>query len=160
MNQKVRCANSACRRLFSPNPHVKNHRYCSRKECQRVRKSLWQRQKMKDDPDYRDNHRDAQRCWMEHNRDYWQRYREQHPEYVKRNRILQIQRDRRRCIRDLAKMDASDGISFVKPGSYYLIPAKGNLAKMDASPQRYFLIPGTYPDLAKKDTVDFPSSLP
>jgi len=159
MNQKIRCLNPACRGLFLPNPHVKNHRYCNRKDCQRVRKRQWQRQKMKHDPDYRDNQRDAQQCWMEQNRGYWRRYRGQHPQYVKRNRLLQRERDRRRHIRDLAKMDTSEKIPFVKPGSYYLIPAKGNLAKMDTSPQRYFLIPSAYPDLAKKDTVDFSSFL-
>jgi hypothetical protein len=159
MNQKMRCANTVCRRLFSPNPHVKNHRYCNRKECQSVRKRKWQRQKMKNDPDYRDNQRDAQKCWMEENRDYWRRYRDRHPEYVKLNRLQQRERDRRRHMPDLAKMDASDEISYVKPGSYYLIPAKGNLAKMDTSSRKYFLIPSHYPDLAKKDTVDFSAFL-
>ena len=155
MSQKIRCANPTCRRLFLPNPHVHNHRYCNRKDCQRVRKRRWQRQKMKNDPEYRDNQRDAQQCWMEQNRDYWRRYRDHHPEYVKQNRLIQRERDRRRRIRDLAKMDASDEISLIKPGSYYLIPAKGNLAKMDTSSQRYFLIPSPYPNLAKKDPVDF-----
>jgi len=155
MNQKIRCANPTCRRLFLPNPHITNHRYCNRKDCQRVRKRRWQREKMKNDPDYRDNQRDAQQCWMEQNRDYWRRYRDHHPEYMKQNRLLQRERDRRRRIRDLAKMDASDEISLIKPGSYYLIPTKGNLAKMDTSSQRYFLIPSSYSNLAKKDSVDF-----
>jgi hypothetical protein len=74
--------------------------------------------------DYRDNQRDAQLCWMEQNRDYWRRYRDQHPGYVKRNRFLQRERDRRRRIRDLAKMDPSRDISYVKAGSYYLVSAK------------------------------------
>ena len=155
MSQKIRCANPTCRRLFLPNPHVHNHQYCNREDCQRVRKRRWQRQKMKNDPEYRDNQHDAQQCWIEQNRDYWRRYRDQHPEYVKRNRLLQRERDRRRRIRDLAKMDASDEISLIKPGSYYLIPAKANLVKMDTSSQRYFLIPSSYPNLAKKDSVDF-----
>ena len=159
MNQKIRCANPACRRLFLPNPHISNHRYCNREDCQRVRKRQWQRQKMKNDPDYQDNQRNAQQYWKEHNRGYWRGYRDQHPQYVKRNRLLQRERDRRRRSRDLAKMDASREISLVKAGSYYLIPAKGNLAKMDTSSQRYFLIPSAYPDLAKKDTVDFSSFL-
>ena len=154
MNQKIRCANPTCRRLFLPNPHVHNHRYCNRKDCQRVRKRRWQRQKMKNDSEYRDNQRDAQQCWMEQNRDYWRQYREQHPQYVKRNRLLQRERDRRRRIRDLAKMDTSREISLVKPGSYYLIPAKRDLAKMDALSPKYFLIPQTYPFLAKKDSMD------
>ncbi len=155
MSQKIRCANPNCRKLFLPDPRVKGQRYCSKEECRRVRKRQWQRQKIKDDPGYRDNQRDAQQCWMEHNRDYWRRYRDHHPEYVKQNRLLQRERDTRRRIRDLAKMDASDEISLIKPGSYYLIPAKGNLAKMDTSSQRYFLIPSSYPNLAKKDPVDF-----
>ena len=158
MNQKIRCANPACRRLFLPNPHVKDHRYC-KKDCQRVRKRYWQRQKMTNDPDYRDNHREAQQCWMEQNRDYWRRYRSQHPEYVSRNRLLQKERDRRRGQRNLAKMDPSEQVSFVKPGSYYLIPAKSDLAKMDTSSHKYFLIPSSYPFLAKKDSMDFAALL-
>jgi hypothetical protein len=158
MNQKIRCANPLCRRLFHPNPRVKNQRYCDKKGCQRARKARWQRHKMKDDPDYRDDHRDAQHAWIEQHRDYWRGYRSRHPDYVKRNRLLQRQRDRRR--RDLAKMDASREISPVKPGSYYLIPARGDLAKMDALLQRYFLIPSRYPFLAKKDLMDFLSAFP
>ena len=159
MSDKIRCANPACRCLFLPNPHVKNHRYCNKKQCQRVRKRRWQRQKMKNDPDYRDDHRDAQQRWMAENRDYWRRYRERNPGYVKRNRLLQRERDRKRRIRNLAKMDASKQISFVKPGSYYLIPAKSDLAKMDTSFQKYFLIPSSYSNLAKKDSMDFPAFL-
>ena len=157
MNQKIRCANPQCRRLFHPNPRVKNQQYCDKKDCQRARKRRWQRQKMKDDPDYQDDHRDAQQCWIEQNRDYWRRYRALHPDYVKRNRLLQRKRDRKR--RDLAKMDALGDFSPVKAGSYYLIPAKENLAKMDALSHKYFLIPSSYPFLAKKDSLDFSSSL-
>jgi hypothetical protein len=158
MSQKIRCANPHCRRLFLPNPRVKNHRYCDKKDCQHARKARWQRQKMRDDPDYRDDHRDGQQGWIEQNRDYWRRYRALHPDYVKRNRLLQRQRDRKR--RDLAKMDALGEISPVKPGSYYLIPARGDLAKMDSLSHRYFLIPSAYPFLAKKDSMDLLSGFP
>jgi hypothetical protein len=158
MNQKIRCANPQCRRLFDPNPRVKNHRYCDKKDCQRARKRRWQRQKMKDDPDYRDDHRDGQQSWIEKNRDYWRQYRALHPDYVKRNRLLQRERDRKR--QNLAKMDELEQISLVKPGSYYLIPAKGDLAKMDTLSQKYFLIPSSYPFLAKKDSMDFLYTFP
>jgi hypothetical protein len=56
-------------------------------------------------------------------------------------------------------MDASDKISLVKPGSYYLIPAKGNLAKMDTVSQKVLLIPTSYTFLAKKDSIDFSTFL-
>jgi hypothetical protein len=157
MSQKIRCANPNCRKAFLPDPRVKGQRYCSKKECQRLRKRQWQRRKIKDDPDYRDNQRDAQQCWMEQNRDYWRRYRDQHPGYVKRNRLLQRERDRRRRLADLAKMDVSRDISSIKPGSYYLIPTKRNLAKMDVLSPKYFLIPQSYPFLAKKDSMDLRS---
>jgi hypothetical protein len=156
MSQKIRCANPDCRRLFLPDPRVKGQRYCSKTECRRARKRQWQRQKIKEDPDYRDNQRDAQQCWVEQNRGYWRRYRDRRPGYVKRNRILQRERDRRRRLASLAKMDASKDISSIKPGSYYLIPAKRDLAKMDLLSPKYFLIPHAYPFLAKKDSIDGP----
>ena len=155
MSQKIRCANPNCRRLFLPDPRVKGQRYCSKKMCQRLRKRQWQRHKINHDPDYRDNQRDAQLCWLEQNRDYWRRYREHHPGYVNRNRLLQRARDmRRRRLPDLAKMDPSGDSSPVKPGSYYLIAAKSTLAKMDPLSPKYFLIPQAYPFLAKKDSMD------
>jgi hypothetical protein len=110
---------------------------------------------MRNDPDYRDNQRNSQQSWIEQNRDYWRRYRNLHPNYVKRNRLLQKDRDRKRRLRHLAKMDASKQISLFNPGSYYLISAKGNLAKMDALMHEVVLIPTDYIDLAKKDPMDF-----
>jgi hypothetical protein len=154
MSQRIRCENPACRCLFVPNPHVKNQRYCNNRDCQRLRKRLWQREKMKTDPDYRLDHRDSQQNWIKENPDYWRQYRSQHPEYVARNRLLQRERDKRRRSRNLAKMDASKQTSFVKPGTYYLFPARADLAKMDPSSHKYLLIPSSYPFLAKMDSVD------
>ena len=154
MSQKNRCANPDCRRLFLPDPRVKNQRYCNRKGCRRFYKRQWQRRKLKDDPDYRDNQQRAKQGWQEKNRDYWRRYRDSHPDYVNRNRLLQKERDRKRQISHLAKMDTLTGFYSVKPGRYYLIPAKENLAKMDTISPKYLLIPETYPFLAKKDSID------
>jgi len=57
MNNLIRCANPSCRRLFLPNPRVKNQQYCKKKACQRLRKNLWQKHKMASDADYQDNQR-------------------------------------------------------------------------------------------------------
>lgn len=141
MNQKIRCANRKCRRLFLPDPRVKNHRYCDREGCQRVRRNRWQRQKMKDNPRYRKDQQESQQCWAEQNRDYWQRYRDQNPEYVERNRLLQRERDQRHRSDNLAKMDSLNPKSHVKAGSYYLIPGTADLAKMDSLSPKYLLIP-------------------
>jgi len=129
MSQKIRCANPNCRRLFVPDPRVKTHRYCSRQECRRFRKRHWQSEKMKTDPDYRKNQQESHQCWMEQNRDYYQRYRAKYPQYVIHNRLLQK-------IRDQKRRDSRD------------------LAKMDSTSLQYFLIPNTSPLLAKKDSID------
>jgi len=141
MDQKIRCANRSCRRLFLPNPRVKNHQFCDREVCQRVRRNRWQLQKMQDDPEYQKDQKESQQCWVEQNHDYWRKYRGQHPEYVERNRLLQKKRDKKRRFGNLAKMDSLNQKSYVKAGSYYLIPGPGNLAKMDALSRKYLLIP-------------------
>jgi hypothetical protein len=159
MIQKIRCANPNCRRPFVADPRVKNQRYCGKEECRRWRRNRWQREKMKNDPEYRKNQTESQQCWMEQNREYWRNYRVKNPAYVARNRLLQKGRDHRGRAR-LAKMDSSNHIYPVSPGSYYLIPAKEHLAKMDPLSPKYFLIPLGYPFLAKKDSIDgmsFPS---
>lgn len=99
-----RCAH--CGRFFIPNPRVKDQSYCGRKECQRARKTRWQREKMKTDPEYQANQRESQRSWRERNPGYWKQYRMRHPDYAMRNRLLQRHRDKRGCFKDLAKMDA------------------------------------------------------
>lgn len=155
MNDSIRCAH--CKGLFRPDPRVKNQRYCGRSVCQRARKALWQRQKMKTDPDYQDNQRRCRKQWSEAHRQYWREYRRTHGQYVVRNRMLQKGRDRVRHLRRLAKMDASTQVSFVKPGGYYLVPEGRDLAKMDALKQKILLIPIGYKDLAKKDAIAFHS---
>ena len=142
MKQKIRCANRECRCLFIPNPRVKNHRYCNKEYCQRVKRRHRQRKKMKNDPQYQADQRESQQCWIEQNPDYWERYRNKHPEYVKRNRLLQKQRDQKRRSKNLAKMDALSQKSVVKTGRYYLIPDTADLAKMDAkNHNKYLLVP-------------------
>lgn len=152
----VPCAH--CRKLFLPDPRVKNQHYCSQKACQRARKTVWQRQKMADDSEYQGNQKDAWKTWSQQHPDYWKAYRSRHPEYVEQNRLNQRVRDKKRCLGHLAKMDAFKPVSFVHPGTYFLIP---HLAKMDASAQKIFIIPVGYPQqgsLAKKDSIDFVSS--
>lgn len=131
-----RCA--CCRRIRPRNPRVKNQRHCGDKLCQQARKNKWQREKEQGDSEYRVNKKESQRAWRNRNPDYWKQYRRQHPEYCKRNRILQLQRDRCR-----SNGNAPSGDDLVKPDtlteylndsteSYLLFPADANLAKLDA----------------------------
>lgn len=97
----------ACGQAFDPKPHVANQTYCSSPDCQRARRQNWQRNKLQDDPHYRQNQQSAQQAWSQRNPDYWRRYRETHPEYVDRNRARQHARDEKTTGGHLAKMDAS-----------------------------------------------------
>jgi len=75
----------------------------------------------------------AQQSWGARHPEYWQVYRQGHPEYCQRNREQQRERDRRRAQRRLAKMDAWTGESVIPSGTYHLAPVtSGSLAKMDA----------------------------
>ena len=131
-----------CRKPFSPNPRIKNQRYCGKKDCQRARKTSWQKKKLKHDPDYAANQKDCQKSWRERHPGYWQNWREHHPEYTAIKRIRQKERNRR-MRRPIAKMDASKPDTFVKSGWYLLIrepAAPETIAKMDASIQKIQLI--------------------
>jgi endogenous inhibitor of DNA gyrase (YacG/DUF329 family) len=71
-----------CGQLFQPRPQVPNQAYCPSPECQRVRKVRWQQEKLRTDPAYRDNQRDAQRAWLDRRPDYWKTYRATNPSAV------------------------------------------------------------------------------
>lgn len=141
MKIKRRCDH--CHRLFIPNPRVKDQQYCSEKVCQRARKRHWQRQKMKTDPDYRQNQKESQKKWRQGNPDYWRNYRKKHPNYYEHNRRKQKDRDTKRRAERLAKMDALKSLNEIKAGSYYLISVSDDLAKMDASMQEIYIIPNS-----------------
>lgn len=97
---------------------------------------------MATDVDYQANQRDGQSAWRKRHPDYWRQYRHKRPDYRERNRLLQTHRDDKRRPTVRAKMDALATLSFVKPGTYHLIPAVGeHLAKMDALSMKYHLIP-------------------
>ena len=135
---RTRCA--ACDDLLTPRRNVPNQKYCSKPECQRERRRRWQRQKLKEDPDYRANQAAAQRRWRERHPDYWRRYRRTHPAYTERNRKQQRKRNRNRVQAAtgpsppvIAKMDEYEAQTVVASGTYRLIPVSGrDIAKMDA----------------------------
>lgn len=125
-----------CGKSFKP--RVEGQGYCSNKACQRARRARWQRNKMANDPDYKDNQKMCWQDWLKQHPNYYKKYREKHPEYVKRNRLLQVGRDARRSkdkLRQfLAKMDVlNKGLYSRRGGLFKLIPQGGRfLAKMDS----------------------------
>ena len=131
---------AACGDEFTRRRNVPDQQYCSKPECQRERRRRWQREKLRQDPDYRANQAAAQRRWRDRHRDYWRRYRQSHPDYTARNRAQQRERNRHRdrgatdpLVPPIAKMDVCDGKIPVTSGTYRMIPAQtSGIAKMDA----------------------------
>jgi hypothetical protein len=136
--KKCPCKN--CRRLFEISPQRPDQKYCKRKKCQRARKNAWQKEKIRTDEDYRQNQKDAQERWCKKNPDYYKTYREKNPAYTKKNRLAQVERNRKKrsvsnqtSIDDsIAKMDMLNNQNSIKSGRYTIISADNpEFAKMD-----------------------------
>jgi hypothetical protein len=119
-------------------------------DCRRAKKAAWKRNKMRTDPDYRYDKKLSNQKWARANPDYWKNYRNDHPEYVERNRILQTVRNRRRRRRSgqqdadkkaIAKVDASIFNKNRLVGQFYLVPV---IAKVDALKVNIFDISDPY----------------
>ena len=138
-----------CGDFFTPSPRHKNQVYCMRPACRRARKAAWKRNKMQTDSDYSFNQKLSNQKWARDHPDYWRNYRREHPEYVKRNRILQTVRNRRqRCSHQshvgcdsVAKVDASIFNKNRLIGQFYLLPV---IAKVDALKVNIFDISSPY----------------
>ena len=135
--ERRRC--KGCGRLFVPSARVGDRQaYCGRKECQRIRKRRWTREKLGRDEAYRLNHARAQKSWRERNPGYWKRYRGKHPAYTERNRQAQKLRNRRRRAQEgvpvatVANRDEIRGETVAISGRYKLTPVGDpGIAKMD-----------------------------
>jgi hypothetical protein len=84
-----------CRARFTPlrNP---NQCYCANPACQKKRRCKYQKQKMKQDNDYRANQRASERNWHKRHPDYWRHYRKGHHQQIIKNRDAQRERDKKR----------------------------------------------------------------
>ncbi|GCC10055.1 hypothetical protein IPdc08_00075 [archaeon] len=138
-----------CGKEFSSNPRVKNQRYCGDRKCQTARRVRWYRGKMATDPDYRDNQKRCQKEWLDNHPGYYRKYRQEHPEYAERNRLLQLKRNAKRrsdsVSRLIAKIDAlNTGIYSRKGELFRIIPQDGRLiAKIDALIARLVPVKGS-----------------
>jgi len=121
--EEVSC--SHCGAYFIPDPRQKNPKYCRKPSCQRARKAVWQREKMRCDRDYQANQKRCQQDWCKANPGYWKRYREEHPKQAERNRVLQRVRNR--------KLRAQAGVGQGYPSAERAVKMDASLiAKMDA----------------------------
>jgi len=134
MKKIVSCLH--CYEDFDQSPRHKKQKYCEKLECQRARKSDWQRRKLLTDPEYRSGQKLSNKKWKEANPDYWKIYREKNPEKAERNRLLQRLRNRKKRASDnnkIAKMDSLKSPPHARKinicGPYWLVPI---IAKMDS----------------------------
>jgi len=144
MNATRRCA--ACGKSFVPCPTIRNQRFCSAPACQRKRKAQWQREKLRTDPDYRENQARVQAIWQTRHPAYWQGYRARHPAYAARNRAQQRLRNWRRS--EIAKMDVLHAAKPFPTGLYVLRAyPKAGIAKMDEYPVQIVALPRAQPGM-------------
>lgn len=114
---------TACGNPFEPRPQSPRQSYCTSPECQRARRSLWQRIKRQTDPDYLENQVEAHRAWCQRNPAYWRQYRVEHPEYTVGNRARQSARNLKRRAPLIANVDVTDVFSF-SSGVFRLTPVE------------------------------------
>ena len=90
----------------------------------------WQKEKLKNDPDYKENQRESWKKWYEAHRNYFRKYKNRHLDYVNRNRDLQKIRNAKRNCKDgsdkyLVKMDSlNDSIIEGEQLLQIIFPAK------------------------------------
>ena len=129
-----------CKQPFNQSPRHKTQTYCQHPVCKRARKARWQRDKMKSDPDYRLNQKDAMRNWRKNNLGYYKQYRKNNPDKAHVNRVSQalrragvrmsmVNKLAKEASNEVAKMDASNAYKIGLYGMFLLFA----VAKMDAS---------------------------
>ena len=120
---------ASCRKQFQRKPQVREQRFCSASECQRKRRQLWQKRKLKNDPAYKKNQAWAQKEWVKRNPNYSKDYNRLNRGRLERNRELQQARNHKRKV--IAKMDEPALGHVVASGIYRLIPVDTAGKKMD-----------------------------
>ena len=117
-------------------------RVCGQPACQRQRRSDYHRERIRRDAAYADDVHASQRKWRQANLDYWKRYREQHPESVTRNRQRQQQRDQKRRVVNLAKMNLALDLKREAAEVWFVGPVVKDLAKNNLAQSNVFIYQG------------------
>jgi acetyl/propionyl-CoA carboxylase alpha subunit len=87
-----------CRGEFSRHASAKNQKYCSSNECRRASRRAWKNKKRATNSSYRQDCQNHQKKWRKNRpaHEYQKQYRKSHPEYERRNRELQLERNKKR----------------------------------------------------------------
>lgn len=134
MVKTFRCKN--CGRQRPGNPRLKDtQQYCNLSDCQRARKAAWIKLKRATDSDYQKARQDDASSWREHKRAsrYMRHYRQQHPDYVKSNRIQQrLRNQRRRAPARQKKIVNVDALTNNNGGVYIMTILPAKIVTVDA----------------------------
>lgn len=134
MPTTFRCQN--CGMEKRANCRLKQQQYCGEKPCQRARRREYQKNRLQEDAAYGQKQADYRQAWRKKRSlaQYQRSYRESHPDYVKRNRERQRQRNEKRCGRGaqprhpvIVKMNSC---SSIKSGTYLLTPCQVNASEV------------------------------
>jgi hypothetical protein len=108
-----------CGGIFPCNPRVKDQQYCKDGECRRASRRAWKHKNYATNTTYRDKCLHHQRAWRRRRpaHEYQRKYRESHPEYVERNRLLQCARNK--------KLRKETGSKIVNRNTLSLHPGNG-----------------------------------
>ena len=87
-----------CRGTFLCNPRVKDQKYCNAKECRKASRCAWKNKSYKTNESYRQKCLNYQKTWRKNRpvHEYQKEYRKSHPDYERRNRKLQLERNKNR----------------------------------------------------------------
>jgi hypothetical protein len=123
-----------CGKRIHKNPRLKIHqKYCGNKTCQQSRKNLWEREKLRKDPAYRERRKKQKAIWRKDRpgHQYQLEYRQSHPQYVESNRKLQQIRNKSASeivpenkTQKIVKTDTLMSGSLVRCGLYEILPYK------------------------------------
>ena len=134
-----------CQKSFRASKFQPLQAVCGEAGCQRRRRSDYHRQKIGADPEYSKVCRDSPRKWRARNPDYWQRYRDDHPDAVARNRQQQKLRDRRRRLRNLANNTSAQDLKHSAAEIWLLGAGAEDLANNNSAPGQVWVIEALAP---------------
>jgi len=118
--KKKRCC--ICHEWYEPDPRTAKHQTCcDKKSCGTERKRRASKSWQVRHPGYDQSRTAKKRDWAQAYPDYWQHYRQTHPEYVQRDN------QRRRASRERAKNAANqDAIAKISVEQLASIPRSGS----------------------------------
>jgi hypothetical protein len=131
-----------CRQIFQPSIYRPEQSVCSEPACQRQRRNDYHRERIRNDTEYAEDVRASQKKWRAAHPEYWTQYRKQHPELVERNRTKQQQRDRKRQVVNLAKMNLALDLKHEASEVWFVGPVVKDLAKNNLAQSKVFIYQG------------------